>query len=232
MLRTTSIAAAILVSCAAAAADPSAHSLSDHPSRDGRCTGDNGVGDLDRSERSCLRQVGELAQRRGYELQLKFRNGATRVYIDEDAKCHSDGAAGCVRYRLTGYFPEHDLLLIEVDRWEGGHWLLVHADTGKTSNIVAPPHYSPSKRWLVSVASSIGPAGPPNGIDIVPSSSDPAFAEWHYRVPDEDDRLYEFAGWDGDDRVKLTVTSAGAQPRQAVASVDWRAGAWHLLKPE
>jgi hypothetical protein len=232
MIRVASIAASVLVSCATASADPPALSLPHHPSPDGRCTGDKGVGDADRSERSCLEQVGELARRAGPGLQLKFRNGATRVYLDEEAKCRSDWAAGCIRYRLAGYFPQHDLLLIEVVHWEGGDWLLVHGDSGKTSEIVAPPHYSPSKRWLVSVAASIGPAGPPNGIDIVPSTSDPALVEWHYRVPDEDDWLYAFAGWDGDDHAKLTVTSTGANARQAAASVDRRAGGWHLLKPE
>src|ERR1700744_3429697 len=132
MLRLTSIVTAILVSCAAALSGLPALSLPNHPSPDGRCSGENGVGDADRSERPCLEQVGELARRSGPGLQLKFRNGATRVYLDEEAKCRSDQAAGCIRYRLAGYFPQHDLLLIEVDHWEGGDWLLVHADSGKT----------------------------------------------------------------------------------------------------
>jgi len=113
------------------------------------------VGDLDRSEPACLKQIGELAERVGPGLQLKFRNGLTRVYLNEDVKCQTPEAEGCVKYRLAGYFPEHDLLLIEVGYWEDGSWLLVRADSGKTSEIVAPPHYSPSKHWLASVASSI-----------------------------------------------------------------------------
>src|SRR5579871_95541 len=173
---------ALLLSLATASAAPPKFSLSDHPSQDGRCIGDTGVGDLDRSERACLKQVGTLAQRVGPRLELRFRNGLTRVYLNEEAKCQSTEAEGCVKYQLTGYFPEHDLLLIEVSRWEGVEWLLVRAYTGNASEIVAPPHYSPGKRWLVSVASTIGDAGPTNGIDIVPATSDPARKEWHYRV--------------------------------------------------
>jgi hypothetical protein len=232
MRRVIAIGAATLFLSGMAAADPPKYSLSDHPSQDGRCIGDTGVGDLDRSEPACLDQVGELARRVGPGLQLKFRNGLTRIFVDEDAKCQTHEAEGCVKYRLTGYFPEHDLLLIEVGYWEGGSWLLVRADSGKTSEIVAPPHYSPSKRWLASVASSIGPSGPPDGIDIVPATSDPSLKEWHYRTPDDDPRLYEFAGWDGDDRVKLLLTSTVAPTQRAGASVELRNGDWHLAEPK
>jgi len=233
MIRVVIVATTVVFfPCATAFADPPKYSLSDHPSQDGRCIGDKGVGDLDRSEQACLEQIGELAQRVGPGLQLKFRNGLTRVYFNEDAKCQSDEAKGCVKYQLTGFFSKHDLLLIEVDYWEGGSWLLVHADTGKASEIVAPPHYSPRKRWLVSVASGIGPAGSPDGIDIVPATSDPSLKEWQYCVPDDDQRLYEFAGWDGDDRVKLLVTSTGTPTNRVAASVERWNGDWHLAGPK
>ena len=232
MIRAAIVAAtAALLSCTTALADPLTSSLSDHPSRDGRCIGDKGIGDVDRSEQACLDQVSELARRAGSGLQLKFRNGMTRVYINEDAKCRG-GTDGCVKYQLTGYFPEHDLLLIEVDHSEGVSWLLLYADTGRTSEIVAPPHYSPSTRWLVSVASSIGPSGPPNGIDIIPSVSDPSLKEWHYRVPDDDEWLYEFASWDGDDHVNLLATSTSAPAQHLTASVERRRGQWQLVGPK
>ena len=224
---------AVLLSCTTVLADPPKYSLSDHPSQDGRCIGDTGAGDLDRSEPACLKQIGELAERVGPRLRLKFRNGLTRVYLNEDAKCRTPEAEGCVKYRLTGYFPEHDLLLIEVGYWEGGSWLLVRADTGRTSEIVAPPHYSPSKHWLASVASSIGPSGPPDGIDIVPAANDPSLKEWHYRVPEDDQWLYEFAGWDGDDRVNLLATSTGTPKKKIVAAcVERRNGNWHFTGPK
>jgi hypothetical protein len=232
MIRIAIVAtAAVLFSCAAALGDPPKYSLSNHPSKDGRCIGDNGVGDLDRSERACLEQIGELAQRVGPGLQLKFHNGLTRLYVNEDAKCRSDRAEGCVKYQLTGYFPDHNLLLIEVDYWEGASWLLVRANTGNVSEIVSPPHYSPGKRWLVSVASSIGPSGAPDGIDIVPATSDPSLKEWHYRVPDDDQWLYEFGGWDGDSRVKLSATSSETPTKHVAASIERHNETWQFTKP-
>lgn len=230
MIRAALAILTVIISSTAALADPLNPLLPNHASQDGRCLGDNGVSDLDRSEQACLDQVGELAQRRGPRLQLNFRNGLKRTYFNEEAKCAAPNTEGCVKYRLTGYFPEHDLLLVEVGHWEDGNWLLVRADTGRTSKIVAPPHFSPSKRWLVSVASSLGPSGPPNGIDILPAAPDPSLKEWHYRVPDRDDWLYEFVNWDGDDHVNLVVTT-GASATQRSASVDWRNGGWHLIKP-
>ncbi|WP_441234820.1 hypothetical protein [Bradyrhizobium sp. 930_D9_N1_4] len=206
-------AASLLFDATAVVAAP--FSLSDHPSQDGRCIGDNGVGDIDRSEKACLDQVGELARRVGAGLQLNFRNGKTRIYLNEEAKCQSDHADGCIKYQLTGYFPEHDLILMEVDYWKGVSWLLVRADAGDDMEIVAPPHYSPDRRWLVSVASSVGPAGPDDGIDIVPTMRSPSFKEWHYRTPDDGQWLYEFAGWEGNRRVKLLASSLSAPERKS-----------------
>jgi hypothetical protein len=173
-----------------------------------------------------------MAERHGGGLQLKFRNGKTRVYLNEDVKCQSDEAEGCIKYRLTGYFPKHDLILIEVGYWEGVSWLLVRAVSGDASDIVGPPHYSPNEHWLVSVGASQGPSGPPNGIDIVPAKSDPSLKEWHYRVPDDEPWLYEFGGWDGNYRVKLFATSLGAPQRRIPASVERRNGEWHLREPQ
>ncbi|SDJ67311.1 MULTISPECIES: hypothetical protein [Bradyrhizobium] len=179
-------AAALVVGTTSAAATP--YSFSDHPSQDGRCIGDNGVGDIDRSESA---QIGGTAQRIGPGLQLKFGNGYTKIYLNEDAKCQSDTVDDCVKYQLTGYFPEHNIILIEVDYWEGVSWLLVWANTGDSIAIVAPPHYSPDKRWLASVTSAEGPSGPPNGMDIVPSRRAASLKEWHYRIPDDEKWLYE-----------------------------------------
>ncbi|MGJ4951908.1 hypothetical protein [Bradyrhizobium sp. HKCCYLS20291] len=198
----------------AAHAERPAFAIVDHPSQDGRCIGDNGTGDLDRSETACLAHVPELAQRRGAALQLTFRNRRTRVYRNEDAKCAGDDK-GCVKYQLTGYFPDHDLLLLERGRPEGIDWLLVRADIGDEIGIVAPPHYSPSKRWLVSVTSRLESSGPPDGIDVIPAKRDRTLKDWHYRTPEDGKWRYEFERWDSEDEIVLTAKPNGdtAAPR-------------------
>ena len=37
--------------------------------------------------------------------------------------------------------------------------------------------------------------------------SDPPKSEWRYTVPKSEYALYEFVTWDGDDRLKMTVTT-------------------------
>nr|WP_244440651.1 hypothetical protein [Bradyrhizobium oligotrophicum] len=203
-----------LISSVVAGAERPPFSVVDHPSQDGRCVDDNGKGDLDRSEPACLAQIPDLAQRQGSGLQLTFRNGRKRVYRNQDAKCASDEAKGCVKYQLTGYFPGDDLILIERGHWEGVDWLLVRADSGDEIGIVAPPHYSPEKRWLVSAASSLGPSGPPDGIDIVAAKHDRALKDWHYRTPDDGKWGYEFERWDSEDQIVLSAKPVGdAAPR-------------------
>jgi hypothetical protein len=225
-LATTTIIALLAMDARSLADVP--YSFSDRPSQDGRCIGDHGVGEVDRSEEACLAQIGETAQRIGSGLQLKFKNGNTRVYLNEETKCQASEAEGCVKYKLTGYFPEHDLMLIEVGYWEGVSWRLVRADTGNSIEIVAPPHYSPDRRWLASVASSEGPAGPPNGMDLIPTSSDPSLKEWHYRTPVDGQWLYSFAGWEGSTRVKLLASSLRAPHRSIPTTIERNKSGWYL----
>ncbi|GLH81452.1 hypothetical protein SSBR45G_63610 [Bradyrhizobium sp. SSBR45G] len=188
----------------AAHAERPAFAVVDQPSQDGRCNGDNGKGDLDRSEAACLEQIPDLAQRRDGALKLTFRNGRTRVYRNQDAKCASDDKA-CVKYQLTGYFPDHDLLLLERGRPEGIDWLLVRADMGDEIGIVAPPHYSPERRWLVSVASRLDGSSLPDGIDIIPAKRDRTLKDWHYRTPEDGKWRYEFDRWDSEDQIVLSA---------------------------
>jgi hypothetical protein len=207
------------------------YALTDHPSQDGRCAGDAGVGDMDRSEQACLLQLSGTVVRRGPELQIKFRNFRTTVFRDKSRACQK-GSDDCEKYKLTGYFPRHSFLLIEIDYNEGGQWMLVNLRTGTQTKIHAPPHYSPHENWLVSVCSSIGPSGCGNGMDIVATAPERTPAEWHHLIADNDEALYEFDAWDGDERVKLTVTPlTGSETRTLRAAVEYIDGTWQLKVP-
>ena len=60
------VAVALLAGPAAAQENPP-YSFTAHPSQDGRCQGDTGIGDLDRSEKACLEQLTGIAAREGTE---------------------------------------------------------------------------------------------------------------------------------------------------------------------
>lgn len=225
-------AISLLVSSAGAQQEIPRYSFSAHPSQDGRCQGDTGHGDTDRSEAACLVELPAIASRQGDALRITLQNGGNKIYANRRTGCQGGDFEDCVEYKLTGYFPKHALALIEVSYYEGVEWILLRLDTGKETKVVVPPHYSPHQKWLVAACWSDGPAGCENGVDIVPTQSDQAASEWHYRVPPEDYTLYEFSGWDGDARVKLAVTfHVGKDLKTFPASVDLVAGRWLLKLP-
>lgn len=198
-------------------------------------------------ERKCIAQTGSFAARDGDSLHLKFRDGTKRTYQDkpyrdnEERSCDLDEPyASCRGYLLYDYFPEHQLFLVGVTCWESEEWHLVRRMNGAEELIVAPPRYSPDRKWLAAVHWSEGPLSPcgpgdngNNGIDIVPSAPDPATPPFHYRT--ESYALFEFVRWDGNDRLLTRVTLPGAtkdsQNQQFPVEVVRESGAWHLKWP-
>jgi hypothetical protein len=201
----------------------------------------------DVQERKCISQTGASAARDGDRLHLKFRDGAERTYQDkpyqdnEERRCDlAEPYATCRDYMLYDYFPEHDLFLIRVMCWESDEWHLVRQRNGTEELIVAPPRYSPDRKWLAAVHWSEGPlaaCGPDdngnNGIDIVPSMSDPAIPSFHYRTNSY--ALFEFVRWDGNDRLvtKVTMPDPAKNPADQTFPVEVvrENGAWHLKWP-
>lgn len=176
-------------------------------------------------EKACIAKTGSSAVRRAGELRLRFNNGSSRIYKDNQSKaaCDNGPYQNCKKYILYDYFPEHRLFLVNVGYGESDDWLLVREQDGKEEQIVAPPSYSPNKKWLASVYNTDGPDDGNNGIDIVSASPNPSEPAFHYRPKDYE--LWEFVGWDGDDRLLLKVTSrAGNDPEL----VTWPAGAIRL----
>lgn len=184
-------------------------------------------------EKACLAKLGPQAARRGDELRLKLGNRAVKLYKDNRTKkaCESGHYDNCKSYMLYDYFPEARAFLVHVSYYESDEWLLVRQQDGKEENIVAPPRYLPDKKWLASVFWTEGPSDGNNGVDIVPAnngSTEPAF---HYR-PDQHE-LWEYVGWEGDDRLALKVSW---RPKPESDLVDWPAevvrvkGQWQLRR--
>jgi hypothetical protein len=121
-------------------------------------------------ESACITQTQSSAVRRDGELLLKLSNGASKIYKDDSSGCENGPYENCKGYTLRDYFPEHRLFLVSVGFYEGGEWLLVSQLDGKEEQIVGPPGYSPSRKWLASASWNEGPGGDANnGIDIVPA---------------------------------------------------------------
>jgi hypothetical protein len=134
-------------------------------------------------------------------------------------------------YLLYDYFTEHGLFLIHVGYGESQAWYLVNQVDGKEQEIIAPPRYFPNKKWLASVYPTDGGDDGNNGIDIFPADLDPAKPRFHYR-PKEYEQ-WEFAGWNGDDRLLVKVAGrVGNNPELVTwpAEVVHVNGEWQLKK--
>src|SRR5579871_4573645 len=107
-------------------------------------------------EKSCIVKASSLVTRRGAELRLKLSNGAMKSYKDKQAGCENGFYASCKTYLLYDYFPEHGLFLIHVGYNESQAWYLVNQVDGKEQQIIAPPRYSPNKKWLASIYATDG----------------------------------------------------------------------------
>jgi hypothetical protein len=186
------------------------------PPRDGICEHPNLIfegeyprydGDpISRSyEKQCILRAKPFALRRGGELRLIFGNGTTRAYrdIQSSKACEQGPYESCKRYVLYDFFPEHELFVVNIGYNESQEWRLVRQLDGREEAVVAPPRYSPSKKWLASVNWSDGDDGN-NGLDIVSSKFNAADRSFHYRPKEYE--LWEFVSWDGDDRLSLSVT--------------------------
>lgn len=186
-------------------------------------------------EKACVAQTDSSAVRRGLEFRQKFRNRTSRVYKNNNytaAECEQHQNS-CKTYFLYDYFPEHSLFLINVGYNESQEWFLVSQTDGKEQKVIAPPGYSPSRKWLASVYATDGGDDGNNGIDIFPADLNPTEPGFHYR-PEEYEQ-WEFVGWDGDDHLLLKVTwRVGNNPEL----VTWPAevvrvnGKWQSATPQ
>lgn len=176
-------------------------------------------------EKACIAKSNSLVARRGPELRLRLSNGAVKLYKDNLSKkaCEGGPYESCKTHVLYDYFPEHGLFLVRVGYNESQAWFIVNQVDGKQQQIVAPPGYSPGRKWLASVYATDGGDDGNNGVDIFPANRDPTETGFHYR-PKEYEQ-WEFAGWDGDDRLLLNVTwRVGSNPEL----VTWSAEVVHV----
>jgi hypothetical protein len=179
-------------------------------------------------EKKCLPLARPFAARHGKQLRLTLRNGAAKTYRDnlEEKGCEQS-AAGCYDYILYDWFPEHRLFLINMGVQESEDWALVSQLNGREERLIAPPRYSPDRKWLAAVNYRTHGSYAESGIDIVPATLSPALPSFHYRPQGR--TLFEFVRWDGNDRL---VTKVTVEPEKTFpVDVIRENGSWHVKWP-
>lgn len=184
-----------------------------------------------RNESSCLRLLPDDVIRDGDHLRIKLANGKDKIYTTAREACDAGTFEKCLQYSIVGAYSRPRLFLVDVGFIEGGTMLLVSGRTGEEKELDAVPQVSPSGRRLVAVSAS--EAHGKNSIEILVTTDDLPRQEWRYEVPDDEYSLYQFVSWDGDNRIKMTVTTRiGGELHQdlPVEAVRTDKG-WRLMPP-
>jgi hypothetical protein len=188
--------------------------------------------DLHCSEDDCLRQLRGLARRDGDHLHLTLTNGTTRTFTTTTDTCEAGIYEKCLQYRLIGYYARHGHFLVDVAFLNhGGVTFLVSRRNGEHISLDGVPHFSPGGTRIAAVSASESADHGANSIEIWSTATHTPQSEWRYEVPDGEYSLYKFAGWDGDDRLKMTVaTRIGEEFHDAVPVEAVRTPAgWRLM---
>jgi hypothetical protein len=185
----------------------------------------------DKDEGKCLRQLASVANRDGNHLRLTLANRQTKTFTTAQTACKANLYEKCLIYTLAGYFARHRQFLVDVGFLNhGGTTFLVSYRTGNHIRLDARPHYSPTGKRLAAISASEG--DDPNSIEIL-TASDPPKSEWRHTVPQDEYALYEFVSWDGDERLKLAVTTriAGKFHRSIPVETIRTPNGWKLTPP-
>jgi|KBSMisStaDraftv2_1062788.scaffolds.fasta_scaffold330598_1 hypothetical protein len=221
---------ASMYSCNPAGAEPTAQSGEIH------CEPEKAAQNQDfaKLEAKCLAQMNGLASRNGDELRLVLASGKIKSLLSNHRACDDNDADKCLMYRLSAYYPAQQLFVIEADQYESYSVAAVSASTGATTLMDDHPHLSPGGKRL-AVAFSSEAWETKRDIAIYTVENGMLRLEWSYKAKDYEQ--WEFAGWDGDDHVKLRVTSrltdSAGKEDLATRDADVRRtdAGWRLRKP-
>jgi len=181
-------------------------------------------------ERDCLQKFSQIAKRGGNVLTLRLSNGKTKTLTDQREACEQHDGDRCMRYELIAYYPAQRAFVVAQDFYEGGRTILVSSRTGHETELIDEPHYSPSGKWIATVAGC--DAYCDNGIDIW-SATDPPKLGLRYRPKKDAYEHYEFVAWNGDDRLQMRAAMrVGTELRESLSIEAIRTpDGWRLTSP-
>ena len=165
------------------------------------------------------------AQRVDDAIVLRLANGTVVTRRNED-QCGGDGKPPlyqhCIRYVYLDHFPDHHAFLVGQMFWEDLFYEWIDDRTGEIAHIRCEPHFSPAGGRLIAVCpSEMGY----NGIQVWAHKGDKLVLEWEHEPKEY--ALYTFQEWDGEDVVKLTMTTyvdnkmTENLPARLVRSPEW-----------
>jgi hypothetical protein len=180
-----------------------------------------------KAEDECLRALGNLAERRGEILTLRFRNGTNKSYTSVTKACDEHDAEKCLIFYVVGYRPAEQLVVVGWQTYENGGSMVVNTRTGATAELATFPEFSPNGRWFASIAAADGDQD--YFVRIWETPLDGPKLVFDYIAPEGRYEYWTFIGWESNRRINLTVSKAvGDQERKFPAEAVFSGGAWRL----
>jgi hypothetical protein len=172
----------------------------------------------------------DMVRRDGDILELKLQNGKFKTYQSNRKACEKHDAERCVIYELRAYLSSQNAFVIEGKSYEGEAHEVVSRKTGRAVQLETRPEFSPTGQRFVSVNDKeLGSHSYDVAIWVM--TPDEPKLEFRYETPQGDRyELWEFRGWDGEDRIKLEVKVGSAMVPFESEAVRTKAG-WQIKRP-
>jgi hypothetical protein len=157
--RTLSIVAILLVSACARPEPADVQSAAYDPFA--RCTGDDRRACMAQVEAREIENAGSGVQRQGLRLTFRLGNGQKTELVND-----TSDSGSAKRYVYAGYLPSIRHHVVEVAYYEGGAVLLLHEQTGATTDIYGFPAVAPGARRIATASVDLEAGYDPNHIRV------------------------------------------------------------------
>jgi hypothetical protein len=158
--RTLSTFAILLVAACAGPQPPDEQPSAAHDPF-ARCTGDDRWACMAQVEAREIANAGGRVRRRGQRLTIRLGNGETTALVND-----TSDSGSAKRYVYAGYLPSIRHHVVEVAYYEGGAVVLLHEQTGATTNAHGFPAVAPGGRRIATASVDLIAGYTPNHIRV------------------------------------------------------------------
>ena len=99
------------------------------------------------------------------ELRISLMDGKSKAYQHYGLDGEEPGE-DATKYTLINYFPDFELVLIEIQYYEGGGFILMSRKTGRDTKVFHEPIFSPDRRHFVTNSADLQAGYDVNGFEI------------------------------------------------------------------
>ena len=175
----------------------------------------------------CLQKAQGLFTRKGDALTIALDGGKSKTYVGNLAACDGDNvdAEKCLVFRMRGYFPQVQSLLVEKAYYECGDFLFVSRRTGSETVMQEVPALSPNGRYLISIDQNDA-CYRRYDIAIWSMLTDPPTLDFKYEAKQYEN--WEVTAWTDDDRIGMKAWVNDKTSYDQEAELVRKDGGWIL----